>query len=224
MAQAQHRRETRWARRSQLRKVTSLRRVRNCGVPLDPEGGVTLAVTSNADGTRTAGYSGLASCGSVWCCPQCAAKIATRRADERSKVMRAVDEAGGSAFLLTLTMRHDRGDRLGLTKDEWARLQRLEENRAGYGRIRESVYTRTWKQAREFGLCPAQAASPLAARPYDLRHAALSSWLNAGVPPTEVAERAGHSVKVLLSVYAACLDGERDAYNARIQDLLDEEA
>ena len=89
------------------------------------------------------------------------------------------------------------------------------------GRIRESVYTRTWKQARLIGLSPTQAASPLAARPYDLRHAALSSWLNAGVPPTEVAERAGHSVKVLLSVYAKCLDGERDTYNARIQDLLD---
>jgi integrase len=92
------------------------------------------------------------------------------------------------------------------------------------GRVRESVYTRIWKEAREIGLSPAQAASPLAARPYDLRHAALSSWLNAGVPPTEVAERAGHSVKVLLSVYAACLDGERDTYNARIQDLLDGEA
>lgn len=90
-------------------------------------------------------------------------------------------------------------------------------------RIRESVYTRIWKQAREIGLSPAQQASPLAARPYDLRHAALSSWLNAGVPPTEVAERAGHSVKVLLSVYAACLDGERAAYNARIQTLLDGE-
>lgn len=92
------------------------------------------------------------------------------------------------------------------------------------GRVRESVYTRIWKEARQIGLSPAQATSPLAARPYDLRHAALSSWLNAGVPPTEVAERAGHSVKVLLSVYAACLDGERDAYNARIQDLLDGEA
>jgi hypothetical protein len=66
------------------------------------------------------------------------------------------------------------------------------------GRVRESVGTRIWKEAREIGLSPAQAASPLAARPYDLRHAAL-----------------------LLSVYAACLDGERDAYNACIQDLLD---
>ncbi|GAA4872200.1 hypothetical protein GCM10023203_22290 [Actinomycetospora straminea] len=129
---AQHRREGRWARRSQLRGITTLRRVRNCGTPLDPDGGVTLAVTTNTDGSRSAGYSGLASCGSVWACPQCAAKIATRRADELSKVMRAVDEAGGSAFLLTLTMRHARGDRLGLSKEERARLRCLEENRSLY--------------------------------------------------------------------------------------------
>ncbi|MEJ2860135.1 hypothetical protein [Actinomycetospora flava] len=99
---------------------------------LDPEQGVTLAVTTNSDGTRTAGYSGLASCGSVWACPQCAAKIATRRADELSQVMRAVDDASGSAFLLTLTMRHSRGDRLGLSKQERARLRQLEDNLASY--------------------------------------------------------------------------------------------
>ena len=73
--------------------ITSLRRVRNCGTPLDPEGGVSLALTTSGDRSRSAGYSGLASCGSVWACPQCAAKIATRRADELSKVMRAIDEA-----------------------------------------------------------------------------------------------------------------------------------
>jgi integrase len=84
-----------------------------------------------------------------------------------------------------------------------------------------SVYTRIWDQAREIGLSPEQAASPLARRPYDLRHAALSSWLAAGVPPTEVAERAGNSVKVLLTVYAKCLDGQRSAYNDRISALLD---
>ena len=113
-------------------KITSLRRVRNCGTPLDPDGGLTLALTTSGDGSRSAGYSGLASCGSIWACPQCAAKIATRRADELSKVMRAVDEAGGSAFLLTLTMRHPAGDRLGLTREERARLRRLEENRFRY--------------------------------------------------------------------------------------------
>jgi hypothetical protein len=35
----------------------------------------------------------------------------------------------------------------------------------------------------------------------------LSTWLNGGVPPTDVAEWAGSSVEVLLSVYAKCLDG-----------------
>jgi len=49
-------------------------------------------------------------------------------------------------------------------------------------------------------------ASPLAKTPYDLRHAALSTWLNGGVPPATVAEWAGHSVEVLLRTYAKCLD------------------
>jgi integrase len=74
-----------------------------------------------------------------------------------------------------------------------------------------------------FALTPDQVASPLARRPYDLRHAALSSWLNAGVPPADVAERAGHSVAVLLSVYAKCLDGQRSVHNARIDALLSEQ-
>jgi hypothetical protein len=33
--------------------------------------------------------------------------------------------------------------------------------------------------------------------PYDLRHACLSTWLNGGVYPTQVAEWAGYSVDVL---------------------------
>jgi len=123
-------RARRWARRAQLRKVTSLRRVRNCGIPTSTEAGPTLAVTENPDETRTAGFGGLASCGSVWCCPQCAAKVATRRADELATVMRAVHEHGGSAFMVTFTMRHDAGDRLGLCRDDRARLRALKERAA----------------------------------------------------------------------------------------------
>ena len=75
-----------------------------------------------------------------------------------------------------------------------------------------SAYSRVWKRARRRALSAEQQASPLAARPYDLRHAAVSLWLNAGVPATQVANWAGHSVAVLLRVYAACLDGrETDA-------------
>ena len=64
-----------------------------------------------------------------------------------------------------------------------------------------------WAEARTLALTPAQAISPLTGQPYDLRHAAVSLWLNAGVPATQVAERAGHSVEVLLRVYAKCVDG-----------------
>ncbi len=69
-------------------------------------------------------------------------------------------------------------------------------------------------------LTPAQQASPLARRPYDLRHAAVSLWLNAGVPATEVARRAGHGVAVLLKVYANCIDGQAATANQRIDDIL----
>ena len=86
--------------------------------------------------------------------------------------------------------------------------------------IAASTYSRVWELARQLVLTPAQVASPLAGRPYDLRHAAVSQWLNAGVPAPEVAERAGHSVDVLLKVYAKCIDGQEATINARIEEAL----
>lgn len=93
----------------------------------------------------------------------------------------------------------------------------------GGGVVSSSTYYRVWENARHYALTPSQAASPLAGRPYDLRHAAVSLWLNGGVPATEVAERAGHSVDVLLKVYAKCIDGQRDTVNKRIEALFEEE-
>lgn len=54
--------------------------------------------------------------------------------------------------------------------------------------------------------------------PYSLRHAAVSTWLNAGVPATRVAEWAGHSVDVLLRVYAKCIAGQQDEAKRRIDE------
>jgi integrase len=90
------------------------------------------------------------------------------------------------------------------------------------GRIDESTYLRIWQDARQAVLTPDELASPLAARPYDLRHTAVSTWLNAGVPPTQVAEWAGHSVAVLLRVYAKCIVGQDVAARARIEEALRE--
>src|SRR5262249_31998288 len=60
--------------------------------------------------------------------------------------------------------------------------------------------------------------SPFAAGrdPYALRHAAVSTWLNAGVAAPQVAEWAGHSVEVLLRVYAKCIAGQQDEAKRRI--------
>jgi len=58
----------------------------------------------------------------------------------------------------------------------------------------------------------------LARRPYDLRHAAVSTWLNAGVPAPQVAEWAGHSVDVLLRVYAKCISGQQHDAMRRIEE------
>ena len=56
--------------------------------------------------------------------------------------------------------------------------------------------------------------------PHDLRHAAVSTWLNGGVPPTTVAEWTGHSVEVLLRIYAKCLDGGDALIRHRVQAAL----
>jgi integrase len=88
------------------------------------------------------------------------------------------------------------------------------------GIIQDSAYSAVWAEARKKALTEAQCRSPLGRRPYDLRHAAVSRWLNSGVPATEVARRAGHGVAVLLKIYAHCIDGQADAANQRITDAL----
>ena len=87
--------------------------------------------------------------------------------------------------------------------------------------MQESGYGEVWARTRKASMPPEQQASPLAARPYDLRHACVSLWLNSGVDPVEVARRAGHSVAVLLKVYAKCLDGATSMANDRIDKALE---
>jgi len=88
------------------------------------------------------------------------------------------------------------------------------------GQIDESTYLRIWNTARLAALTPGELALGLADRPYDLRHTAVSSWLNAGVPPTQVAEWAGHSVAVLHKVYAKCVVGSDQAARDRIEKAM----
>lgn len=107
----------RW--RERLWSWTSLPRLRNCGrIAHTGVGGAVLRM-SETDRGRRAGLAGLQSCGSVWACPVCARRIAAQRSAEVRQVLAAVAGAGGSAVLVSLTMRHNRGDWLS---DLWAAL------------------------------------------------------------------------------------------------------
>ena len=108
-------------------------------------------------------------------------------------------------------------ERFGVTEDG-----RLFRGTISGGPINATVYTDAWDGARKLGLSPEQYRSRLGKDPCDLRHAAVSTWLTAGVPAVEVAERAGHTVDVLLKVYAKVLDGQRDKSNDKIDGTLDE--
>ena len=88
------------------------------------------------------------------------------------------------------------------------------------GLLGDKMYGDIWRAARVAAFTPAEAASPLARRPYDLRHAAVSTWLNAGVNATLVAAWAGHSVQVLLQVYAKCIVGRDQIARRRIEAAL----
>ncbi|MET9253258.1 site-specific integrase [Streptomyces sp. NPDC003717] len=84
------------------------------------------------------------------------------------------------------------------------------------GVIQDTGYGEVWATARSEVLSPTELASPLARRPYDLRCAGVSFWLFSGVDPMEVARRAGHSVAVLLRVYAKVLAQAQDRANRQI--------
>jgi hypothetical protein len=97
----------RYGLRKGLQRVSDNKRFLGCGrVRLRDYVGVVVGPEG------TAHFSGVMSCGSVWLCPVCSAKIDARRAEEVAGVLKAHLAAGGAAYFGGLTMPHDFGDRL----------------------------------------------------------------------------------------------------------------
>jgi len=86
----------------------------------------------------------------------------------------------------------------------------------GGGLVSESTVNRVWSLARKVVLSPSELKSVQAERPYDLRHARLSIWLNSGVDPAQISEWAGNSVPVLLRVYIHCLTDSQESALAKL--------
>ena len=113
---------------------------------------------------KTAHYSGLQTCASVWACPVCAAKIAERRRPEVLGAMSLHKAGGGNVHMLTLTCPHQRGDDLATLLDQLARaLKRFSDDREvkavytemGYdGQIRALEVTHGRRSPRNNGWHP----------------------------------------------------------------------
>lgn len=134
-------RAERMAARRGLAEITNLPRVKGCGrTSVLPGGEVNLKVSDVANkAKRKAGFGGLHTCGSLWVCPVCSAKITVRRAEELEKVLDWNAGRGGSTALATFTVRHNRGHSL----DElW--------NTAIRKAWRSMTENRSWKEGRKY--------------------------------------------------------------------------
>jgi Replication protein len=101
----QERRERRFAQRQALWMLTTLDRVRKCGRTTNGNVGDGLAAIVVNGGV--AHWSGFCTCGSIWACPVCSAKIRATRADEIARAVAAhMTRDGGTAWMVTLTARH----------------------------------------------------------------------------------------------------------------------
>lgn len=94
----------RWQRQSMAARIMSKERVAKCyRVRVKP----VVEVLHSAK-IKKAHYAGLMTCGSVWMCPICSAKITERRRLE----LESVNAAELSCFMVTLTLQHDTKDSL----------------------------------------------------------------------------------------------------------------
>lgn len=78
---------------------------------------------------------------------------------------------------------------------------------------------RAWCDDRA-GLHPSAARIPVDPQALRLPARRCLLGLNAGTPTPLVAEWAGHTVEVLLRIYAHCIDGDDDRWFGAMEDAL----
>lgn len=83
--------------------------------------------------------------------------------------------------------------------------------------IGSSAVNVAWREARA-AVIPGDDVT--LSGPYSLRHLCASTWLNAGVPVIECAERLGHDPAVLLRTYGHLIESDRGRWNNVIEAAL----
>lgn len=101
--------------------------------------GVDMVASSYGDGkTDRVHYEGLQTCGSVWACPCCSARISDTRRREMNDLLAWARAQGYRLMMVTLTARHGRDDdlaelldRMKDAKQRWAQHRAYRQIRAG---------------------------------------------------------------------------------------------
>ena len=148
-------REQRWAAMRVLWDLSTLKRVSHCRRVVARAGsGPVLRVTEAqaAGEPGSAGLAGLQTCGSVWSCPICSARIQGERRRELVQLVEGVHAEGGCVALVTRTVRHRKGQALvdlcgalgaghrAVGKDKRVRRLREQLGFIGYVRSREITH------------------------------------------------------------------------------------
>jgi len=98
----------RWRLQREARKLLPHERVAFCMRRMQSS---TVEVMYSPE-QQSAHYGGLMACGSVWLCPVCAARVSERRRQELEGAIKRCNAIGGSVYLVTYTIEHDKHDDL----------------------------------------------------------------------------------------------------------------
>jgi hypothetical protein len=108
--------------RREAGKLLPGERVASCGVKR-----VAEVVTLWRDSAGGCYWQGVETCGSIWTCPVCSAKIAAKRAEEVKALVQAHEKRGRAVYMATFTMRHSSRDKVAETRatvtKAWTRVQ-----------------------------------------------------------------------------------------------------
>lgn len=103
----------RYIQRMWLRRALKGTRIARCGRQIENGKGINL-YWSPEHGAR---YAGLQSCGSVWCCPVCNAKIQAQRLVEMKQALTWARENNLTVVFATHTVRHNKRQSLEHVRD-----------------------------------------------------------------------------------------------------------
>lgn len=132
-------RALRWQMKSVVNRLLPESRTSKCHLFRAPlsGGGLSGVEVHKTFEHNKAFYTGLMSCGSVWNCPVCSAKISERRRSEMQTGLNLAQESGLKPFLITLTNSHGIGDDLADIKSK--QLKALQKLSSGKNSIKNTL-------------------------------------------------------------------------------------